>query len=90
MTFMERVEYVSGKTGIGALNAAKLLNFFGKNVEDTMDFWEKFRKVHYLGNISLIGDVGLTKLVLDQQEEIKDLKRRIEQLEEEIVMKELI
>lgn len=81
MTLIERVEYVSGKTGIGFNNASRLLNMFGNNLEDTMSFWQKYIEVNR------IGTVGLTKLVLEQQEEINDLKRRIEQLEEEVVMK---
>lgn len=84
MTLNEKIEYVSGKTGMGLNAAVRILKLFGNNLEDTMAFWEKYREVNCVGNISL------TKLVLDQQEEIKDLKRRIEQLEEEVVMKELI
>ena len=83
MTLMEKVRYVSSETGIGFNNASRLLNMFGKNVEDTMEFWEKYRQINCIDNI------GLTKLVLEQQEEIRDLKRRLEQLEEEVVMKEL-
>lgn len=84
MTRNEKVEYISNKTGMGFNNSYRLLSLFGCNLEDTMNFLEKYRQVNCVDNM------GLAKLVFEQQEEIKDLKRRIEQLEEEVVLKELI
>ncbi len=82
MTILQKIEYFRARTGMGMIDAQKYLKEFGNNLDDAMEYW-KYMQEKQLNNFQL------TRLVLEQQKEIKDLKRRIEQLEEEVVMKEL-